>query len=147
MFNCEFFNLFQAVHEKLNHFKYSEKLISLVFYRNASFHLQNFWPAFIFVGLCVVLDVLEMDEMVYQILQLLFQNLNRTWPLISGGCSLKGKFTCSKGLFVLIPLPPTNTQLSLKPSMLMLELPKSAIRFLASSFSLYIIKKINAINI
>lgn len=45
--------------------------------------------------------------------------------------------TCSKGLFVLIPLPPTNTQLSLNPSMPTLELPNSAIRFLASSFSLF----------
>lgn len=42
----------------LNNLKYSERLILLMFYRNASFHLQNFWPAFIFVGLCVVLDVL-----------------------------------------------------------------------------------------
>jgi len=35
------------------------KLILLAFYWNASFHLQNFRPAFIFVGLCAVLDVLE----------------------------------------------------------------------------------------
>lgn len=44
--------------------------------------------------------------------------------------------TCSNGLLVLIPFPPTKIQLSRKPTLLMDELPRSAINFLASSLSL-----------
>lgn len=44
--------------------------------------------------------------------------------------------TCSNGLLVLIPLPPQKTQLSLKPRLVIDELPNSAISFRASSFNL-----------
>lgn len=44
--------------------------------------------------------------------------------------------TCSNGLFVLMPFPPTKIQLSLKPNVLITELPSSEIRCLASSLSL-----------
>lgn len=48
-----------------------------------------------------------------------------------------GCVTCSNGLFVLMPFPPTKIQLSLKPKLVITELPKSAISFLASSLSLH----------
>lgn len=44
--------------------------------------------------------------------------------------------TCSNGLLVLMPFPPTKIQLSLKPRLLIAVLPRSAISFLASSLSL-----------
>lgn len=47
-----------------------------------------------------------------------------------------GYITCSNGLFVLMPFPPTKIQLSLKPKVLIIELPRSEIRCLASSLSL-----------
>lgn len=44
--------------------------------------------------------------------------------------------TCSNGLFVLMPFPPTKIQLSLKPNELITELPSSEMRRRASSLSL-----------
>lgn len=52
-----------------------------------------------------------------------------------------GHVTCSNGLFVLMPFPPTKIQLSLKPKVLIIELPRSEIRCLASSLSLQKKKK------
>lgn len=57
---------------------------------------------------------------------------------VNMGCV--GYITCSNGLFVLMPFPPTKIQLSLKPKVLITELPRSAIRRLASSLSLQIKK-------
>ena len=45
--------------------------------------------------------------------------------------------TCSNGLLVLIPFPPTKIQLSRKPKLSISELPRSAISFLASTVSLH----------
>lgn len=44
--------------------------------------------------------------------------------------------TCSNGVFVLMPFPPTKIQLSLKPRVLITELPRSEIKRRASSLSL-----------
>lgn len=49
---------------------------------------------------------------------------------------LVGDGTCSNGLLVLMPFPPTKIQLSLKARAPTAVLPSSAISFLASSFSL-----------
>lgn len=61
-----------------------------------------------------------------------------TWMIIKevGINQYKAAVTFSKLLLTDAPFPPTNTQLSLKPSELTLELPSSAISFLASSFNL-----------
>ena len=62
-----------------------------------------------------------------------------SWALQLEGCFLSPpgeSVTCSKGLFVLMPFPPTKIQLSLKPRLLMLVLPSSEIRAFASSFNL-----------
>lgn len=50
--------------------------------------------------------------------------------------SLISLLTCSNGVLVLMPFPPTKIQLSLNPSVLITELPRSEISCRASSLSL-----------
>lgn len=62
--------------------------------------------------------------------------LRKTPSRINVNMASAGGITCSKGLFVLMPFPPTKIQLSLKPRALITELPRLEMRLLASSLSL-----------